>query len=98
MGLAAGHGHRVIVEDLVGDVDVGCDTSPQRQDARVVVGAIAQILEHVIAHRERRLADPVGALAAHMGRTFGVAPGDVLHHPVASDAGITAAAFRHHGG
>ncbi len=39
----------------------------QRQDARVVVGAVAEILEDVLAFGERRLADPLRALAAHLG-------------------------------
>jgi len=32
-GLAAGHRHRVVVEDLVGDVDAGGDRGADRQDA-----------------------------------------------------------------
>ena len=38
----------------------------QRQDAGMVVGAVAEILEDVLALRERRLADPLRALAAHL--------------------------------
>ncbi len=34
--------------------------------AGVIVGAVAEILENVIALGERRFADPVGALAAHL--------------------------------
>ena len=58
-----------------------------------VIGAVAEILEHVLAGGERRLADPVGALATHMGRPFGMARRNELHHPVAADPGIAAAAF-----
>ena len=37
-----------------------------RQRAGVVVGAVAEILEDVRALGERRLADPLRALAAHL--------------------------------
>ena len=62
----------------------------------MVVGAVAQVLEHVVALGERRLADPVGALAAHLGvaERLAVHP---LRHVMAADAGIGAAAFRHAG-
>ena len=45
--LAAGHRHGVVVEDLVGDVDVGGDAGADRQQAGMVVGAVAEILEDV---------------------------------------------------
>ena len=94
--LPAGHGDGVVVEDLVGDVDAGGDRGADRQRAGMVVGAVADVLEHVVARRERRLADPVGALAAHMGEAErrAVHP---LHHVVAADAGIGAAALGHDG-
>src|SRR4029077_9852792 len=44
---------------------------------------------------ERRLADPVDALAAHMGERRGVAVGHEQRHAVAADAGHGAAAVRH---
>ena len=37
-----------------------------RQRAGMVVGAVAEILEDVLALGERRLADPLRALAAHL--------------------------------
>ena len=46
--LAAGHRHRVIIEDLVGDVDAGSRRRADRQQAGMGVGAVAQILEHVL--------------------------------------------------
>ena len=51
MRLAAGHGDRVVVEDLVGDVDAGRDRLADRQQAGMVVGAVAEILEDVRARR-----------------------------------------------
>ena len=65
--LAAGHGDGVVEQDLVGDVDAGLDGGADRERARMIVGAVAEILEHVGARGERRLADPVGALGAHLG-------------------------------
>ena len=65
-GLAAGHRHRVVVEDLVGDVDAGRRGGAQRQQAGMGVGAVAEILEHMLFAGERRLPDPGHALGAHM--------------------------------
>ncbi len=67
VALAAGHRDGVVEQDLVGDVDAGRGRGADRQIAGMVVGAVAEILEHVAALRERRLADPVRALAAHLG-------------------------------
>ena len=93
MLLTAGHRDGVVEEDLVGDVGLGIDGQTQRQDARMVVGAVAEILEDVVAARERRLADPIRTLAAHLGRAFRAA----VHphgHVMAADAGIGARALR----
>ena len=95
--LAAGHRHRIVVENLVGDVDAGGDRRADRQQAGMIVGAVADVLEHMLARRERRLADPVGALAAHLRAALGVAARHELHHPVAADAGIAARPIRQHG-
>ena len=96
IGLAAGHGHGVVEQDLVGDVGVGGDRRADRHVAGMVVGAVAEVLEDVIALGERRLADPVRALAAHLrvAERRAVHP---LRHVVAADAGIGAHPFRHHG-
>ena len=96
IGLAAGHRHRVVEQDLVGHGHAGGDRRADGHVAGVVVGAVAQILEHVVALTERRLADPIGALAAHLrvAERLALHP---LRHVVAADAGIGAAAFRHAG-
>jgi hypothetical protein len=94
--LAAGHRHRVVVEDLVGDVDAGRDGLAHREQARVVVGAVAEVGEHVLVRRERRLADPGHALAAHLREGHGAA----VHpdrHVVAADAGHRARTLGHLG-
>ena len=70
----------------------GGERGADRQDPGVVVGAVAEVLEDVPAVGEGRLADPVGALAAHVGEALGVAV-HPLHHVVAADAGVGAGAF-----
>ena len=94
--LAAGHGDGVVVEQLVGDVDAGRHRGADRQAAGVDVGAVAEVLEHVTAARERRFPDPVGALAAHVRPALGGAV-HPLRHVVAADAGVGARAFGHNG-
>jgi hypothetical protein len=47
VALASGHRDRVVVEDLVGDVDAGRGRGADRHVAGVVVGAVAEVLEHV---------------------------------------------------
>ena len=96
MALAAGHRDRVVEQDLVGDVGLGVDRPAQRQRAGMVVGAVAEILEHVLARGEAGLADPVGALAAHLRIAVG-APIHELRHEMAADAGIGARALGDHG-
>ena len=91
--LAAGHGDGVVVEDLEGHVDAGRPRGADGQAARVDVGAVAEVLEHVRRLGERRLADPVGALPAHLGEPFGAAVHPV-RHVVAADAGVGARALR----
>ena len=94
MALTAGHCDGVIEQNLVGDVGVRRDGETYRERATVIVGAVAEILEDVAARRERRLADPVRALPAHMGVALGRAI-HPLRHEMAADAGISAHAVRH---
>ena len=63
----------------------------------MVVGAVAEVLEHVAAPGERRLADPVRALAAHLGVALGRAV-HPLGHEVAADPRVGAVALGHPGG
>ncbi len=92
--LPPGHRDGVVVEDLVGDVHARRDRRADRHQARMVVGAVAEVLEDMPGCRERRLADPVGAFAAHMG----IAAGLAVHperHDVAADPGIGARPVGH---
>ncbi len=96
MLLAAGHGDDAVEENLEGDVGLGRDREADGERARMIIGAVAEILEHMRARRERRLADPIGALAAHMGVALGRAV-HPLRHVMATDARIGARALRHMG-
>ena len=97
MGLTAGHGDRVVVEDLVRDVDARRDGGADRQNAGVEVGPVAEIGEDVLLVGERRLTDPGHAFAAHLGEGLRP-PVHPRRHVMAADAGHGAAALRHHGG
>ncbi len=95
--LPAGHRHRIVVENLVGDVDASGDRLPDRQRAAMEIRAIAQVLEHMRGAGKRCLPRPRHPFAAHVGEGVGgaVHPG---HHVVATDAAQRARAFRHGGG
>ncbi len=87
--LAAGHRDVLVVEQLVGDVHPRGDRRAHRQRARVVEGAVAQVLDEVAVVGERRLADPLGALAAHLREPgdLALALGVEQDHRVAADPG-----------
>ena len=94
--LAAGHRDRVVVEDLVGDVDAGRDRGADRQIAGVVVGAVAEILEHVrrawrtaprrSSWRPRR---PSGCSRASSGPSTAPCSGSRCRHRRAMPSGTT---------
>src|SRR6204780_5365241 len=52
--LAAGHRHRIVEQDLVGDVGFGRDGGADRHIAGMVVGAVAEILKNMLALGEWR--------------------------------------------
>src|SRR5512134_3773768 len=92
--LAAGHRHRVVVEDLVGHGDLGGHRGADREQPRMEVGAVAEVGEDVLLFGEGRLPDPGRAFGAHVGEGGGIA----VHphrHEVAADAGGGAAALGH---
>ena len=95
--LAAGHRHRVVVQDLVSDVHFSGHRGADGQDAGVEVGAVAQVGEDMAGGGERRLAQPGDAFAAHLGEGLGAVGLDPVRHVVAADAGHRAAAVRHLG-
>ena len=95
--LPARHRHRVVEQDLVGDARLRRHRLADGEVARVVIGAVAQVLEHMRLAREHGVRDPVHALAAHLDQ-----PGRLAVHPVghkvAADAGARAGALWHLGG
>jgi hypothetical protein len=64
--LAAGHRHRVVIENLVGDIDPGGRCGAQRQQSRMGVGAVPHVLKDMRLAGEGGLPDPGDAFAAHM--------------------------------
>ena len=95
--LAAGQRDRIVEEHLEGDVHFRRDGGADGEAAGVLIGAVADVLENVAAGRERRLADPVGTLGAHMGVALSRAI-HPLRQVVAANAGIGARALGHDGG
>ena len=96
IALPPGHRHGVVVQDLVGHRGARRHCRADRHQTRVVVGAVAEVLKHMRPCREWCLADPVRALAPHLGEPGGLAV-HPLHHEMAPDARIGAAARRHLG-
>ncbi len=96
-GLTTGHGGVGVAQQLEGDVGVGAGAVANRQAARVGVSAITHVLEDVLGVGERRHADPLRTLGAHVG-----AHDDIAIHPhghgVAANAGRDDAAFGRHRG
>src|SRR5262249_47720840 len=92
------HRDRVVVEDLVGDIDAGGGGGADRHQPAVRICAVAEILEDVLLAGEGRLSDPVRALASHVGDGRGVAARNVDRHGVTADAGERAASFGNPGG
>ena len=87
--LAAGHRDVLVVEQLVGDVHARGGRRADGQRARVVEGAVAEVLHQVAVVGEGRLPDPLRALAAHLrdAGDLALALGVQQHHRVAADAG-----------
>ena len=92
--LAARHGNRVVEQDLVGDVGIGSQCLADGQRPRVIVSAVAQVLENVPATVEHRARNPVDAFAAHLDEAVRVAPHPACHE-MAADAGQCPRSFRH---
>ena len=96
--LAAGHGHRGIVEDLVGHVGARGHRLANGHRARVEEGAIAEVLEHVRHLAERRHPHPLGPFATHVRDAHRSTFGHGQDHAVTADAGARHRAVGHDGG
>ena len=95
MWLAAGHRDRIVVQNLVGDVDLGRHTRAHGQQTGVVVRAVTQVRENVLLIGERGLPDPRYALAAHLRE--GARAIHPHRHVVATDARNRTRALGHVG-
>ena len=87
--LPARHGHSVVEQNFVGDARTRCHRLANGQVARVVVGAIAQVLEHVRGARKACVGHPVHPFAAHLDQ-----PGGAALHPVGHEVAANASARR----
>ena len=92
--LPAGHGHGVVVEDLVGDRNLGRDRLPDREQPGVLVRAIAEVSKDVGGFGERGLADPWHALATHLAERLRGRGREPKGHIVAADPRQGATALR----
>ena len=94
--LPPGHGNCIVIKDLVGDVGACRQSSADRLHTGVVIGAVPDILEHMITGGEWRFADPVGPFGPHVceAQRFPVHP---LRHEVTANPGIGTTAFWHFG-
>jgi uncharacterized protein (TIGR00369 family) len=92
--LAAGHRDRVVVEDLVGQVDARIHGGAHRQQPGMKIRAVAEVLKSVGLRAERRDPGPGQALPAHLRRRQRIAV-HVERHRVAADAGECEAPVRH---
>ena len=94
--LPARHRHGVIEQNFVRYGRAGGDSRANGLNARVVISAIANVLKHMGAGGEMRLANPIGPLSAHLCEPQSL-PIHPLHHVVTANAGISAAAFGNFG-
>ena len=93
--LPTGHRHGIVVQNLVGDVDVGGKRGANGQITRVKVSPVTEISKHVRALGEGGLTDPRRALATHLRGGLIVFGVDGCSHNVAADPGQRQAAVRH---
>ena len=94
--LTASHGHRVVVQDFVGDVYTRGNALAHSQQTAVKVSAIPQVGEDVAVVAERLLAHPRHSFTTHLGKAHGLA----VHpsgHEVATNTAQGPRAFGHPG-
>ncbi len=86
--LPTGHGHRLVVQQLVGDVRPAVHRRPDGQGAGMEEGPIAEVLDEMGVVGEGEEPVPLGALAAHLGDADRLTPavGVERRHDVAADA------------
>ena len=84
--LTACHSNRIVVQNLVGDVDACSNALANGQDTAVKISPIANVGKHMLLVAKVLLANPRGALAAHLCKANRAA----IHpytHEMAANAG-----------
>ena len=95
--LSACHGHGIVVQNFVGDIDLGGDGCAYGHGTRMKIGAVAQVLKHMIQFGKSRLTDPGRALTTHVrGQFVGLRKDGRCHHMTAYSC-QRQAAFGHAG-
>ena len=82
--LAARHGHRIVIEQFIGNAGAHGQGATDGQGPGVVIRAVAQIHEHMLFAGERRGARPGQPLAPHMAGEIGIGVSKT-RHVVAAD-------------
>ena len=92
--LSARHRHRVVEQNFEGDIALGRNTGPDRQNAGVIVGPVPKVLEDVFCLHEFFLPNPGQTFTSHMtmGQDIAVHVG---RHVVATDTAMRAATIRY---
>ena len=72
-GLTTCHGHCIVVQNFVSDVDASRHTLAHGQDAAVEIGAVADIGKDVLVVDKRLLSHPRCSFATHLGESSGAA-------------------------
>jgi len=91
--LAAGHGNRVVIQQLVGNIEPHRHGGANGEQAGMVIGAIAQIRENMGHVGKGGDSGPAHALSAHMASQAGMGISET-RHIVATNPGQGVRAFR----
>ena len=91
--MATGHGDSIIVENFVGNIDLGGDTSADSQQTGMKIRTVTHVLEDMTRFGEWEMPYPVRALAPHMGMGVGVSV-HIGSHVVTTDPTLPSTAFR----
>ncbi len=74
--LAASHGHRIVIQDFVGNIGFGGHRGANSQNARVGVSTVTHVLEHVRGVYKVTDTGPAGTFVAHGQKLHGI----TIHH------------------
>ena len=95
--LTTSHRDSVVEENFVGDVDLGRNRGANRQQAGVVVSAVAEIGKNMFGLGEGLNTNPRHALPAHLRERHRLFRANPRCHVVAADTRERFRALRHNG-